>query len=825
MIEIKNLNKTYDRGSRNANHVLKDVSIQLPETGFVCILGPSGCGKTSLLNAIGGLDTFDNGTLSTESVSVNRYGTRAYNAERNRNFGYIFQNYYLLDNHTVAYNVYLGLHSLDLSHKEKLRRIRQALEAVGMEHYVRRRVSDLSGGQQQRVAIARALARRPRVIFADEPTGNLDDANTRNICTLLRQASKDSLVIMVTHEERIARFFADRIITLSEGQVQEDTTQWDRGNLDLESDKVLYSGDFTEETVDSGIVQLQLLHAEGAAPVKLTVVAMKDRIVLKLSDDRSITCATDKEPPQIIDGPRPVMTLESVDNNETHQFPLFAEPPAPQTRSGKGVPFGMMLREARQLMKGKGLKRAGMRIFLILLTVLTLLTAADYIAVSHIDPQDFITTDSHILIVNLDSGGNLPEGAPPSGYTWETYHQQQYLEHLKNCALDFDFIPLYSVHPQYSMKLLYQQDDVVLKMPHFSYVSLDRLDPADIYMGRMPENSEEIVVDRIVLEAMLESDSIVKNTVTDISFFLGESIDYGNKGLNPTIVGICESGERSVYLTKAAMFSLGNRGFITIPLSELQQRFPGQYDDLVIEYPNCIVNTANAGIIWAHRIGQTYGTKPNTRFVTAMVDIPKISAHVIASDDDIANFISSTLSTELYLYCADKAAMKEFLSQKTQLETDKYLSVSVIDPYAIRYAEYAEAAHIRADARSIVTVTVLALCMVMLYLLCRAQIQERLGLVAVYRLLGIPKGKLHGIFLMESLLSALGTVIPTTVLTWLTVYFLMQDPETTLNLMLPWQMAAAAGGIIVVYYAIVSLLPLWKLLRLPPAQLAAKYDV
>jgi hypothetical protein len=199
------------------------------------------------------------------------------------------------------------------------------------------------------------------------------------------------------------------------------------------------------------------------------------------------------------------MTLESVDSNENRQFPLFAEPPAPQTRSGKGIPFGMMLREARQLMKGKGLKRAGMRIFLILLTVLTLLTAADYIAVSHIDPQDFITTDSHILIVNLDSGGNLPEGAPPSGYTWETYHQQQYLEHLKGCGLDFDFIPLYSVHPQYSMKLLYQQDDVVLKMPHFSYVSLNRLDPADIYMGRMPENSEEIVVDRIVPEAMLKA--------------------------------------------------------------------------------------------------------------------------------------------------------------------------------------------------------------------------------------------------------------------------------------------------------------------------------
>ena len=209
MIEVKKLNKTYDRGRSGDHRVLKEVSFHLPDTGFVCILGPSGCGKTSLLNAVGGLDRFDNGTLCAGETQVNRYGTAAYEAERNRNFGYIFQNYYLLENHTVAYNVYLGLHSLKLSHREKLKRVRMALKAVDMERYIRRKVGDLSGGQQQRIAIARALARRPKVIFADEPTGNLDEANTRNICTLLRQASRERLVIMVTHEERIARFFAD----------------------------------------------------------------------------------------------------------------------------------------------------------------------------------------------------------------------------------------------------------------------------------------------------------------------------------------------------------------------------------------------------------------------------------------------------------------------------------------------------------------------------------------------------------------------------------------------------------------------------------------
>ena len=119
----------------------------------------------------------------------------------------------------------------------------------------------------------------------------------------------------------------------------------------------------------------------------------------------------------------------------------------------------------------------------------------------------------------------------------------------------------------------------------------------------------------------------------------------------------------------------------------------------------------------------------------------------------------------------------------------------------------------------------LAICLVMLYLLCRAQIQERIGFIAVYRLLGIPKHKLHGIFLAESILSSLGTVIPTAIATWIAVAALMLDPDTRLNLLLPWQAAAVLSGGILVYYIFVSLLPLFRLLRLPPAQLASKYDM
>jgi ABC-type lipoprotein release transport system permease subunit len=290
-------------------------------------------------------------------------------------------------------------------------------------------------------------------------------------------------------------------------------------------------------------------------------------------------------------------------------------------------------------------------------------------------------------------------------------------------------------------------------------------------------------------------------------------------------VGISDSGERALYLTNAAMCTMGNRGVNAISVTELQQRFPGQYDGLTLAPTECIVNIANAGMIWETRIGQLYGYKPNVRTAVQTVDIPEIQAHIIVADSEIDAFIQGTLTTEIHIYCTDKEAMKTFLAQKTELETGNYIRVSVADPYAEKYAEYSEAAHLRADARTIVTVTVLVLCLVMLYLLCRAQVQERLGLVAVYRLLGIPKRKLHGIFLTESLLSALGTVIPSTLLTWVGVALLTKDADSQLNLILPWEAAALLAGIIILYYALVSLLPLLSLLRLPPARLAAKYDV
>ena len=246
MIQIKKFNKYYNRHSPNEIHVINDTSLDLPNTGLVCILGESGSGKTTLMNSIGGLDDFDSGSLIIDDCEIKKYSQRKIDKVRNEKYGYIFQNYYLLQDRTVYYNIELALNMYELSPEQKESRILYVLKAVGMEKYRKRKVSQLSGGQQQRIAIARALAKTPSVIFADEPTGNLDEKNTIQIMNIIKKISKDCLVILVTHEKRIAEFYADRIIKIEDGKVIFDEISSFEGDYHLEDDNNIYLKDMNQ---------------------------------------------------------------------------------------------------------------------------------------------------------------------------------------------------------------------------------------------------------------------------------------------------------------------------------------------------------------------------------------------------------------------------------------------------------------------------------------------------------------------------------------------------------------------------------------------------
>lgn len=222
MLELKNIKKSYKTGSF-VQKALDNVSLQFRRNEFVSILGPSGSGKTTLLNIIGGLDHYDSGDLIINNKSTKNYKENDWNAYRNNCIGFIFQNYNLINHITILENVEMGMTLSGVSPKEKRRRAEEALEKVGLIEHAHKKPNQLSGGQMQRVAIARALANNPDIILADEPTGALDTKTSKQIMDLIKEISKDKLVIMVTHNKELAEKYSTRIVELKDGQLLKDS--------------------------------------------------------------------------------------------------------------------------------------------------------------------------------------------------------------------------------------------------------------------------------------------------------------------------------------------------------------------------------------------------------------------------------------------------------------------------------------------------------------------------------------------------------------------------------------------------------------------------
>lgn len=235
MIQIKNIVKNYLSGD-NVVHALKDVSINFRDSEFVSILGPSGCGKTTLLNIIGGLDKYTSGDIIINGVSTKEFKDKDWDAYRNHYIGFVFQSYNLISHLSVLENVELALSIAGLSKSERREKAIKALKEVGLENQIKKKPNQLSGGQMQRVAIARAIVNEPKIILADEPTGALDSKSSIQVMDILKKMSEKYLVIMVTHNEKIAKKYSTRIISLLDGALTDDTNKYEPSQEEINND-------------------------------------------------------------------------------------------------------------------------------------------------------------------------------------------------------------------------------------------------------------------------------------------------------------------------------------------------------------------------------------------------------------------------------------------------------------------------------------------------------------------------------------------------------------------------------------------------------------
>ena len=238
MLQLKDIVKKYNTGGTEIE-VLKKVNISFRESEFVSILGASGSGKTTLLNIIGGLDKYSSGDMLLMGRSTKEFTDRDWDSYRNGTIGFVFQSYNLIGHLSVIENVKLALSISGESNKENDIKAKKALEDVGLGEHLHKKPNQLSGGQMQRVAIARALVTDPKIILADEPTGALDSKTSVQIMELIKEISKEKLVVMVTHNPELARKYSDRIVSVKDGEIIEDTKPYieQEGNNDYELKK------------------------------------------------------------------------------------------------------------------------------------------------------------------------------------------------------------------------------------------------------------------------------------------------------------------------------------------------------------------------------------------------------------------------------------------------------------------------------------------------------------------------------------------------------------------------------------------------------------
>ena len=222
MLQLKNIKKNYESGEEIVK-ALKGINIEFRESEFVAILGPSGCGKTTLLNIIGGLDHYTSGDLIIDGISTKQYKDRDWDTYRNHRIGFVFQNYNLITHQSVLSNVELALTLSGVDKKTRRKKAIEVLEKVGLKDQMHKKPNQMSGGQMQRVAIARALVNDPDILLADEPTGALDTKTSIQIMEILKEISKDRLIIMVTHNPYLAEKYATRTINLLDGEITSDS--------------------------------------------------------------------------------------------------------------------------------------------------------------------------------------------------------------------------------------------------------------------------------------------------------------------------------------------------------------------------------------------------------------------------------------------------------------------------------------------------------------------------------------------------------------------------------------------------------------------------
>ena len=777
MVRLEHVNKYFNRRKKNEIHVINDTTLQMENKGLVALLGPSGCGKTTLLNVIGGLDKIGSGNIYINGEKLNGRRAGKIDQIRNLNVGYIFQNYNLVDNMTVFDNVAIALKMVGVKDKKEIEeKVNYVLDKVGMYRYRNRYADMLSGGERQRVGIARAIVKNPAIVIADEPTGNLDSKNTLEVMNIIKSISEEKLVILVTHEEQLADFYASRIIRIRDGKVISDEINEHADNLDYRIENKIYKpGD-----------RIEIVNEDSS-------IEFVDDHYRKLSREDSAENSFD---------------MQKLATSGVRKYHSILNP------------WTTIKRGFQTVFNYNILKKILLLGFLISAIFITY-SISNIFGVLNITDDEFVQQDKSYLTII---------GKKIDVDTYLKYEADENYEYIMPGDSSISMSMPYEG---------YLQTSSASASLTGSLSDYKKLSVSDLEYGRMPENAGEIVVDRMVLKSVISDQESKTAGFGTVESFLDQKVTVPQMP-EMKIVGISDLGSPCIYTDQSLFINLisnaqsaddiQDSGMAIGDSSEGSGESSGS--GTILDYNLKASSVSVAKGSWPTgdyevmvneknkddmAIGKTIDQKVNGK------KLKVVGYYKDASDSDFMLVNSNTVK---YNVIREKANItvcpKDKEAALQQLNAEK---INVKDTYGQSEKEYKKEKWSSIFSTLILAGVILAISFIEIFLIIRASFLSRVKEVGVYRAIGVKKNDIYKMFIGEILAITTMASLPgfalmayilhrISAISYFSKMFLINPTVLGLSLVLIYGFNLVFG-----------LLPVFRTIRKTPAAILSRTDV
>lgn len=814
MIRIESLNKYYNKGRKNQIHVINNTNLSLPDKGLIALLGPSGCGKTTLLNAIGGLDKVNTGKIYINDKKITSKLSHKVDKIRALNIGYIFQDYKLLDDMSVYDSVAMVLKMIGIKDKSEIdTRVKYILERVGMYRYRHRPCGMLSGGERQRVGIARALVKNPDIILADEPTGNLDSKNTIDVMNIIKSISQDKLVILVTHEVDLAKFYATRILEITDGTILKDYKNKQDGKIDYKIDNTIYLKDFHNHYNNNDNNINIDYYTDEPDKLNLTIILKNGNIYIKNNDNERIEVVDSSSSIEIVND-----HYKQLDKSIYEKYSFDFEKIINKNLKLKySSIFNMktIIKHGFKKVFGYSLVKKLLLIGFFLSAIFVTYSVSNIFGLLTISDSEFIKTNKNYLKIERNK------------IKVDDYLNYENLEGI-NYLLPGDS----KVGMKVSNKEYYQTKESNIVMTG-SLSSLDMITSDNLILGRMPENNQEIVIDKMVYKNI---EGIEMLGYYDLERMLNVKVTTNKEYL---IVGIVDLGSPSIYANKDELLNIIIN---SIQSNNYNDGMFGRYttDIAISESSNTLYDYSS----YKDKITITKGREPNgdyeviineklqdTYKLNKEIDLFNINNHKLVvvgyykSADNINSYFVNSSTKKYELIEKSKGIIIYPQDKQNTINKFKELGVKVIDVYESDKNDYKRSIKDSVNSSLIVASIMLGISLIEIILMVRSSFLSRIKEVGIYRAIGVKKTDIYKMFTSESIAITSLASLPGVLFTSYCMHILSGISYIGKNYAMNIYIMLLCIILMYLFNIIIGLIPVFNTIRKTPATILSSNNV